>query len=173
MGRPAQIGVQREGLMGRFIILVLVLAGIWLLLSGYIDKPLLLAFGAASVLFAAWLAHRAHVLDEAGVPGGIFPGIFGYMFWLTFEIGKANIMVIRQALAVEPKLSPKLFTVPNPPGTNLGKVVFANSITLTPGTVSVDLRENEILVHGLTEELSDVAGINDMGQRVAKIERRR
>jgi len=159
--------------MGRFIILVLALAAIWLLLSGYFDKPLLLGFGAASVIFAAWLAHRARVLDDAGVPGGVFPGILGYMIWLTFEIGKANIMVMRQALAVEPKLSPKLFTVPNPPGTNLGKVIFANSITLTPGTVSVDLRENEILVHGLTEELSDLASINAMGERVAKIERRR
>ena len=159
--------------MGRFIILILVLAAIWLLLSGYFDKPLLLGFGAASVLFAALLARRARVLDEAGVPGGVFPGILGYMVWLTVEIGKANIMVMRQALAVEPKLSPKLFTVPNPPETNLGKVILANSITLTPGTVSVDLRENEILVHGLTEELSDVTGIKAMGERVAKIERRR
>ncbi len=159
--------------MGRFIILVVVLAAIWLLLSGYFDKPLLLGFGAASVLFAAWLAHRAGVLDAEGVPGGVFPGILFYMVWLTFEIGKANLMVARQALAVEPKLSPKLFTVPNPPRSTLGKVIFANSITLTPGTVSIDLREDEILVHGLTEKLSDEAGIKDMGARVAKIERRR
>ena len=157
--------------MGRIIILILVLAVIWLALSGYWYKPLLLSFGVGSVLLTAWLTYRAKVLDEAGVPGGVFPGIFGYMFWLTFEIGKANIMVMRQALAVEPKLSPKLFVVRNPAKTDLGKVIFANSITLTPGTVSVDLREDEILVHGLTEELSDIEGINDMGARVAKIER--
>jgi len=159
--------------MGRFIILVVVLAAVWLLLSGYFDKPLLLGFGAASVLFAAWLARRAGVLDSEGVPGGIFPGIIGYWFWLGLEIGKANLMVARQALAVEPKLSPKLFVVPNPPRSAVGKVTFANSITLTPGTVSVDLREDEILVHGLTEELSDEAGIRAMGERVAKLERGR
>ncbi len=159
--------------MGRFIILVVVLAVVWLLLSGYFDKPLLLIFGAGSVIFSAWLAHRAGVLDAEGVPAGVFPGIFGYMVWLTVEIGKANIMVARQALAVEPKLSPKLFTVPNPPRSIVGKVIFANSITLTPGTVSIDLGEDEILVHGLTEELSDEAGIADMGARVAKIERGR
>ena len=157
--------------MGRFIILVVVLAIIWLLLSGYFDKPLLLIFGATSVIFSAWLAHRAGVLDAEGVPGGVFPGIIGYMAWLTVEVGKANIMVARQALAVEPKLSPKLFTVPNPPRSVVGKVIFANSITLTPGTVSVDLGEDEILVHGLTEELSDEAGIAEMGARVVKIER--
>lgn len=159
--------------MGRFIILVLALAALWLLLSGYFDKPLLLGFGAGSVLFAAWLAQRAHVLDDDSVPGGIFPGILPYMVWLTVEIGKANLMVMRQALAVEPKLSPRLFTVPNPPRSSVGKVIFANSITLTPGTVTVDLREDEILVHGLTEDLSDVAGLKAMGERVAKIERGR
>jgi len=156
--------------MGRFIILVLALAALWLLLSGYFDKPLLLGFGAASVLFAAWLARRARVVDGDSVPGGLFPGIIGYWIWLTFEIGKANLMVMRQALAVEPKLSPKLFVVPNPPRTGVGMATFANSITLTPGTVTIDLREGEILVHGLTEELCDVAGIKAMGERVARTE---
>lgn len=156
--------------MGRLIILTVVLAALWLLLSGYYYKPLLVGFGAASVLFTVWLAKRAQVLDDEGVPGGVFPGIIGYMLWLTLEIGKSNLMVARQALAIEPKLSPKLFLVPNPPKSTVGKVIFANSITLTPGTVSVDMREDEILVHGLTEELSDVDGIRAMGERVARTE---
>ena len=80
------------------------------------------------------------------------------------------MMVMRQALAVESKLSPKMFVVPNPPRSNIGKSTFANSITLTPGTVSVDLREDEILVHALTEELADVEGIKAMGEKVAKAE---
>ncbi len=159
--------------MGRILVLVAALTALWLLLSGYYDKPLLLAFGAGSVAFATWLAHRAGVLDADGIPGGVFPGIFGYWLWLIAEIGKTNIIVARHALAVEPKLSPKLFFVPNPPRSSVGKVIFGNSITMTPGTVTVDLREDEILVHGLTEDLADVAGIKAMGERVAKIERRR
>ena len=159
--------------MGRFIILVLALAGLWLLLSGYFDKPLLLIFGAVSSIFAAWLALRAGMLDGQSVPGAVFPGIIGYMIWLSGEVGKANVMVIRQALAIEPKLSPKMFTVPNPPRSELGKVIFANSVTLTPGTVTVALSEDELLIHGLTEELADEEGIKAMGARVAKIERRR
>ncbi|MEM9617474.1 MAG: Na+/H+ antiporter subunit E [Pseudomonadota bacterium] len=156
--------------MGRFIILVLVLAALWLLLSGYFDKPLLLIFGAVSVIISAWLAYRASVVDDDSVPASLFPGIVGYWMWLGGEIGKANIEVIRHALAVEPKLSPKLFIVPNPPKTSVGKATLANSITLTPGTVSLDLRENEILVHALTEDLADVAAITDMGERVARVE---
>ena len=157
--------------MGRFIILTAALGAIWLLLSGYFDKPLLLAFGAASVLLTAWLAHRAGVIDRVGVPFEIFPGIFAYWIWLFKEIGKANIEVMRQALAVEPKLSPRMFVVPNPPRTEMGKAVFANSITLTPGTVTVDLRENEILVHALTEDFADVAAITEMGERVRRVEK--
>ncbi|WP_428410070.1 Na+/H+ antiporter subunit E [Hyphococcus sp.] len=157
--------------MGRFIILVLALAALWLLLSGYFDKALLLGFGVVSVLFSAWLAKRAGVLDDDSVPMSLMPRILGYWLWLGGEIGKANLIVMRQALSVEPKLSPKFFTVPCPPKSSVGKATFANSITLTPGTVAVDLRENEILVHGLTEELCDVAAITDMGERVAKAER--
>ncbi len=156
--------------MGRFIILVLALAGLWLLLSGYFDNALLLMLGAASIAVTVWLAARARVMDGDSVPTGLMPRIFAYWWWLTGEIGKANIIVIRQALAVEPKLSPKMFTVPLPPKTTVGQATFANSITLTPGTVSVDLREDGILVHGLTEGLCDVAAITDMGERVARCE---
>ena len=159
--------------MGRFFLLVLALAALWLLLSGYFDHALLLGLGAASVLCTAWLARRSGVIDNDGVPSGLFPGIVFYWIWLAGEIGKANLMVMRQALAIEPKLSPKFFVVPNPPRSSAGKATFANSITLTPGTVTVDLRENEILVHGLTEELCDVSAITDMGERVAKSESRK
>ncbi len=176
--------------MGRIIVTTLALAAIWLLLSGYFDHPLLLVFGALSVLLCVWLAYRAGMLDSEGVPISVFPGIIGYMIWLTFEIGKSNILVAREALAIEPKLSPKMFKIPlnkhsnerdasidapsaiSPvsPQTIVGKVIFANSITLTPGTVSVDLTEDHILVHGLTEELCDVDGILSMGERVFKID---
>lgn len=159
--------------MGRFLVMMAALSALWLLLSGYFDKPLLLAFGAASVVFATWLAHRARMLDPDGLLSRVFPGVIGYMAWLTFEIGKANVVVAREALAVTPKLSPKLFLVANPPRTAIGKVIFGNSITLTPGTVTVDLREDEILVHALTEGLADIQAIADMGARVKKIERGR
>ena len=156
--------------MGRIVITGLSMAALWLLLSGYFDHPLLLVLGTASVILSVYLAHRAGMLDEEGVPGGIFPGILAYMFWLTFEIGKSNIAVAREALAIKPNLSPRLFRVPVPTRSNVGKVIYANSITLTPGTVSIDLSEGSILVHGLTEDLSDEDAIVDMGQRVAKTE---
>ena len=156
--------------MVRTIVLTLALAGLWLLLSGYFDKPLLLGFGAASVALCVWLAHRAGVLDFEGVPTGLMPRVFFYWWWLFVEIGKANFIVAREAIAIEPKLSPKLLRVVSPTKTNAGLATFANSITLTPGTVTVDLEPGYMVVHALTEALADEAAITDMGRRVAALE---
>jgi multicomponent Na+:H+ antiporter subunit E len=160
-------------MIGRAIILAAALAGLWLLLSGYFDKPLLLFFGAASVALCVFLAHRARVLDAEGVPTPVLPGIFAYWLWLALEIGKANIVVARLALAIEPKLSPALLRIRPPTRTNVGLAAFANSITLTPGTVTIDLEPDHLVVHALTEALADEAGIAEMGARVASLERRR
>ena len=89
---------------------------------------------------------------------------------LVVEIGKANFIVARQAIAIEPKLSPKLLQVVSPTKTNAGLATFANSITLTPGTVTVDLEPGYMVVHALTEALADEAAIMDMGRRVAALE---
>lgn len=152
--------------VGRPLALALVLMGLWLLLSGYFEKPTLLAFGVASVLLTTWLADRAGVLDGEGVPTRVFPGILGYMLWLTLEIGKANIAVAREVIRPKLKLSPKMLMVTADQASELGKTIFGNSITLTPGTVTVDLQADCILVHALTEDLADVDAIEDMGQKV-------
>lgn len=157
--------------MGRVLILVVSLSGLWLLLSGYFDHPLLLFFGVVSVAFTVWLALRAGVMDDEGVPTSIMPGIFGYWFWLAAEIGKSNIDVAQRALAIKPALSPKLFYVHVEPRSNAAIATFANSITLTPGTVSIDISKRGILVHSLTNELCDEEGHRALGHRVAQLQR--
>ncbi|MEQ8177339.1 MAG: Na+/H+ antiporter subunit E [Amphiplicatus sp.] len=156
--------------MGRFIILGLALAALWLLLSGYFDVPMLLSLGAISVIFTVIVSARAGMLDEEGAPLRMLPRITGYWIWLASEIGKANVVVAREALAIKPRLSPKMFKVPMAQRTAAGKVTFANSITLTPGTVSVHVEEDHIVVHALTGALADEAAIADMGARVARTE---
>lgn len=142
------------------------LFGLWLLLSGFFDNATLLGFGAASVFICVLLASRAGVLDGEGVPTRVFPGIIGYMLWLTLEIGKANLSVAREVLRPKLKLSPKMIRVPAHQVSDLGRTIYGNSITLTPGTVTVDLAEGEVLIHALTEELADTDAIADMGEKV-------
>ena len=156
----------------RLIFLSVLLAALWLLLSGYFDHPLLLIFGVASVALSVFLAERAGMLDQEGDPRNIFPRILGYWWWLFGEIGKANILVARQVLAIKPQLSPKVFCVPMTPISNIAKATFANSITLTPGTVSVLVEHDRIIIHALTEDLADIDAIVEMGRRVCDAEGR-
>lgn len=157
---------------GRRVALVASLFVLWFLLSGYFEKATLVSLGVFSVFLTAWLADRAKVLDAEGVPTRIFPGIIPYMLWLTLEIGKSNIAVAREALRPKLKLSPKMIRVPAYQASDVGKAIFGNSITLTPGTVTVNLRKDEVLIHALSDDFADFKGIKDMGERVCAFDGR-
>jgi len=157
-------------LSGRRLVFVLALLTLWFLLSGYFGKATLVAFGAFSVAVTLWFSERAEIIDQEGVPTSVFPRILGYMSWLFLEIGKANVMVAREVLQPTINLAPKLFRVPAPQPSDLTRTIFANSVTLTPGTVTVDVREDCLLIHALDESFADVEGIKEMGNRVTRLE---
>lgn len=127
------------------------LAVVWLLLSGHYTT-LILIFGAISCAFVTYLARRFDVVDHESHPLHMSWRLPGYWLWLLVEIVKANIDVGRRIIAPSLPIDPMLFEVDASQKTDLGRVIFANSITLTPGTVSVDMREGKILVHALTAE---------------------
>ena len=158
---------------GRRFALAITLFALWLLLSGYWNSATLVAFGAFSVAFAVWLADRAEVVDSEGVPTSLLPRLFGYTAWLLLEIGKANVQVAREVLRREIKLSPKLIRVPADQPSDLTRTIYGNSITLTPGTVTVDVRADSMLIHALTEELADEEGLAQMGNKVSALEPKR
>jgi multicomponent Na+:H+ antiporter subunit E len=62
--------------------------------------------------------------------------------------------------------------VPATQRTDVGKVIYANSITLTPGTVSVEIENDRILVHAITREAAEGLESGDMDRRVDAIEAR-
>jgi multicomponent Na+:H+ antiporter subunit E len=83
---------------------------------------------------------------------------------------KANIDVARRVLSPSLPISPKLFTTPASQKTDLGQAIYANSITLTPGTVSVDLDPGEITVHAISREGADDVSGGEMDRRVTEVE---
>lgn len=149
----------------------LVVFGLWLLLSGHY-VPLILTFGVLSSILIVWIAARLDVIDHESVPLQLKLGYFGYLIWLAKEIIKANIDVARLVLDPELPISPTLVWVPATQRTDVGKVIYANSITLTPGTVSVELEEGKILVHAITREAAEGLESGDMDRRVDAIEAR-
>jgi len=78
------------------------------------------------------------------------------------------VQVVKAVLSPDMEVSPTMVKIPSSPDTEIGKTMFGNSITLTPGTVTVEMSEDEILVHALLEEMSDPAGFSEMASKAAK-----
>jgi len=157
----------RERVLLRFtLILTFALAATWLILSGYF-KPMLLSLGVISIFLTVWMAKRMRILDGETAPYLTIPQTLSYFSWLFVEIIKANIAVVRAVLSPDMVVSPTLTRIPTPQKTDIGKVMFANSITLTPGTVSVDVQDDHILVHALLSEMSDPSDFAEMAERSA------
>lgn len=145
------------------------LSALWLLLSGFFE-PLLLSLGLISVLLCVYLAHRMDVVDHETVPLHISYGVLSYLVWLTIEVAKANWAVTKVILSPKMALDQRFITVPTTQSDDLGRVIYANSITLTPGTITVEIEPGSFLVHALTEDAADMDALADMGARVTAIE---
>lgn len=87
------------------------------------------------------------------------PRFLHYIFILLKEIMKANLTVIHMILSEEEEVDPVLTTFHSKLRTPAGKAFLANAITLTPGTITVSLEDNEVTVHCLDESLAD--GMDD------------
>lgn len=152
--------------MGYVVGLTAVLTALWLGLSGYFDKPILLFFGVVSVTLSVVLTARMGILDRDASPYLRFHRILAYLPWLVGEILKANAKVLRACLAANLDIRPTLVKVKTGCRSDLAKTIFANSITLTPGTVTVDVDGDMLLVHGLYEEDSQPEAFEEMDRRV-------
>lgn len=153
----------------RGISLVAFLVATWLLLSGHYE-PLLLVFGAISCTIVALLAYRMQVIDYESHPIHLGWRLPVYLIWLLWEIVKANIDVAKRILHPRLPISPTVFTLPATQPTELGHVLYANSITLTPGTVTLQVERDEVEVHALSQEAADDLAKGEMDRRVTWIE---
>jgi multicomponent Na+:H+ antiporter subunit E len=150
--------------------LSLFLFAMWLLLSGHYI-PLLLALGLASVLLTVVLAYRVDLVDKELHPLLLKPTALLYWLWLLKEIVKYNIIVTRIILDPRLPISPRVLWVKAGQRTDLGRVTYANSITLVPGTVSMDVQNDTILVHALTRAAAEDLERGEMDRRVCDMER--
>lgn len=147
----------------------LLLFGLWLLLSGHYT-PLILSFGAVSSLFVVWLIHRMDVIDHQTRVVRVGWGLLTYFPWLAWEIAKANWDVAWRVLHPGLPISATLFEVEGSQKSDVGRVTYANSITLTPGTVTVDLQGSRFTVHALTRSGAESLMAGEMDRRVTAVE---
>lgn len=155
--------------MLHYVSLGLVLFVVWLLLSGHFE-PLLLGFGLVSCVLVGWIAHRMDLVDHEGQPVHLGWRVVPYWLWLLGEIVKSNIAVAKVILDPGLPISPVMVRPKATQRSELGRVIFANSITLTPGTVSVQVGNDAILVHAVTEEIGADLMSGTMDGKVSAME---
>jgi len=147
------------------------MAVLWLLLSG-LFKTQLLILGVMSVALVAWLANRMRVLMHRGQPIYFrFFHIFRYWGWLAWQIFLSNVDVTKRILSADMSIKPTLRKVKATPDSDMGRAIYANSITLTPGTTAINFTpDDDILVHALHEDsLSDLEA-GEMAAHVRDVE---
>ena len=155
----------------RTIGVIIVFLGLWLLLSG-VYKPLTVSLGVLSTLAVVFIINRMDSIDQDHVEFHLNPVKFiSYQGWLLVEIAKANWVVTKIILSPSMPVKQHMFSVPYTQASDLGQVIFANSITLTPGTVSVETEPGQFLVHAVAYTADDKAALADMDRRVTACER--
>lgn len=136
-----------------------------------IYKPMIVGFGVMSAIIATYVIHRMNVVDKDRVPLALHPiRMVQYWAWLMLEIAKSNIAVTKIILARDMPIRQNFFTTPCTEKTELAQVIFANSITLTPGTITVETEDKHFWVHALAYSDDDPDALADMNARVMAVE---
>ncbi|AOE49370.1 Na+/H+ antiporter subunit E [Kangiella sediminilitoris] len=154
----------------RYIIsLIVVLSLIWIGNSGFFNG-LLLSLGVVSVAFVVFMAYRLNILDEESQPLHVSRRIVGYWFWLLKTLVESNITVIKRIWKGPKSLDPVVAKLPMSQDTDMGKAIYANSITLTPGTTTLDIEGDTMIVYALSYDAIKYLQGGEMDRRVKRLE---
>ena len=149
------------------ILLFVILFILWLLMSGHYSI-LLISLGITSCAFCVYVAQRANIIDNEGLPLFFFPRILNYLLWLFKEIFNSNIATAK--VIITDKIDPEIFTIKVSQNSDVGKATYANSITLTPGTVTTQIDKNTFEVHALNSDFGDDLRNGEMDKKVSWLE---
>lgn len=155
--------------LSRYILLSLTMFGLWLLLSGHY-KPMTIGAGILSSLLVTYIAWRMDREDKYA-----FPLIFTlrlpiYWVWLIKEMLKSNVKVVRIILSPSLPISPIMVPFRACMKSDLARMIYANSITLTPGTITTGTEGDILRIHALTWQDVDGREEDEMGEHICGLE---
>lgn len=156
--------------IARTVSLSLLLAATWLVWSG-LFKPLLLALGAFSCAITIIMIRRMRFFDEETYPFYFSVRLVRFWLWLGKEIWNSSIEVARVVLHPKLPISPRTITIESPSQHNFDQVMLGNSITLTPGTLTLDVYDGRLRVHTLTDEGAKALLSGEMARKVTSLRR--
>ena len=152
----------------RVIILALLLSAAWLLWSGFF-KPLILMFGVLSVAIVLVTAQRMHFFDTDVFALRFTYRLFRFWLWLGREIVRSSLEVTRIVLSPKLPIEPTVVEFDTQCEHPVDRAILGNSITLTPGTLTLTIDEQHLTVHALTANGGrDIEG-GEMDRRVSEL----
>ncbi|NNJ91975.1 MAG: cation transporter [Gammaproteobacteria bacterium] len=151
-----------------YLFLLISLYAFWLLLSGYF-LPLLLSLGGVSALILVWLLRRMDKVDAEPIAIRICFKLMHYIGWLLGQVVISNIDVARRIWDPKLPIQPCWEKLDIKVSSHLEKTIYANSITLTPGTLTTDVKEGHFLIHNLTPEGMQSLREGEMQRRIMDI----
>ncbi len=153
-----------------FVLTAIIMFVFWMLLSGEFSLILILSGIISSLLVSYWshdlLIGNADIRLEATR----IVRFLKYLPWLLWQIILSNIELVYLTLHPRMPIDPRMIGFKNEFKTNMAKVTLANSITLTPGTVTIEVNNDEFIVHAISEESAKSLISGEMQARVMKIE---
>ncbi|MCC2604940.1 Na+/H+ antiporter subunit E [Planctobacterium marinum] len=144
------------------------LAVFWLLMSGH-TSLLILSLGLASVLAVLYIVYRLNILDGETHPVGFELKLPRFLSWLLLDLFLSNLLVVKHIWQFKPAISPKLITYTLSQMSDMEKAIYANAISVTPGTISIDLQQDSITVHALTDSAFSNILSGEKGQKVRQL----
>ncbi|GAA4357197.1 Na+/H+ antiporter subunit E [Kangiella marina] len=148
---------------------IIVLSLIWVGNSGYFNG-LLLSLGAVSVAFVVFMTYRLGIVDEESQPLHVSRRIIVYWLWLLKTLVQSNITVIKRIWLGPNSINPVVARIPTSQKTEMGQTIYANSITLTPGTTTLDIDGDTLIVYALSYEGISYLQGGEMDRRVSRLE---
>ena len=152
----------------RNVPILIALSSLWLLLSGHFT-PLLISLGLASVLLVVWFLRRMDRVDHEPITLRPGPGLLGCLVWWLWSVVKANIDLARRIWDPRLPVNPVWARLDTSVETPVEKTLYANSITLTPGTLTTDVRDDHFVIHALSQEGVDELREGEMERRVRRL----
>ena len=161
---PAEMDLQDM----HFVIVAITLYLFWLLLSGHF-ATLLLGLGALSVLLVVWILRRMDCVDGEPTTAHFSLGLIGYSAWLLWSVFKANLDVVRRIWDPSLPIDPRWRRLDTQVMSPVQKTLYANSITLTPGTLTTDVHDDYFMVHSISAAGIDELKTGEMERRIRRL----
>ena len=154
----------------RTLLLSATLFAFYCALSGQFHNAFLMEVGAAACIGIALLSKHMGTDDDEGFPIRWWLKTASYVPWLMWQIVLANIDVAKRVWNPSLPINPQMIKVKHDLQTPFGLATYANSITLTPGTVTVRVEDGVLHIHALSDEAAaDLFG-GEMHRRVKAVE---